>query len=572
MTVLVAINARQPGDEADSFADWLITRERLTEAALDRVMRSVDQTGERLVPLLSKLGILSESNIVAELSAFYKAPVASKKDFPAQALFADHINKRFLLLHRILPLTEEGESLVVAMADPGDEKAIKAIGFFSGKNIIPRVTTLTEIETAINQLYGDDDFAAGAKALNQNISGEQDKEDIDQLVDLASDAPVIRLVHSLIGEAVQSGASDIHIEPFQDRLCVRFRIDGLLREQEAQSRQLGSAIVSRIKIMAKLNIAERRLPQDGSIRFTVLGKEVDIRVSASPTVYGESIVLRILDRDNIALDFHALGFDDEVLEPVLALLQRPNGIILVTGPTGSGKTTTLYTALTTLNTPDKKILTIEDPIEYKLDGINQQEVLPQIYRTFASALRSFLRQDPDILMVGEIRDGETAQTAVQAALTGHLVLSTLHTNSAAGAVTRLLDMGVEDYLLASTVTGVLGQRLIRKLCVKCRAPYTPMPDLVAKIFPDENRKSPILYKAKGCPACHDSGYHGRTMIVEQLTVTDEIRHLILHKAETHEIQRAAIAGGMRTMYRHGLAKVLAGETTLEEVLRITQEV
>jgi len=561
--------------EAITFADWLITRGKLTEASLERAVRSANQTGERLVPLLSKLGLLSESTIVEELSAFYKTPIVPKDNFPAEALFIDRINRRFLQFHHILPLTEDEKGLVVAMADPGDEAAVKAISFFSRKSIIRWTATLTEIEGAIDRLYSEVTKSEEVDEVSQSIPADQDKEDIDQLADLASQAPVIRLVHSLITDAVQGGASDIHIEPFVDRLRIRFRVDGLLWEQGPQLRQLGSAIVSRIKIMARLNIAERRLPQDGSIRFTVLGKEVDIRVSTSPTAYGESIVLRILDRDNVALDFYGLGFDDEVLKPTFDLLHRPNGIVLVTGPTGSGKTTTLYAALLTLNTPEKKILTIEDPVEYKLDGINQQEVLPQIHRTFASALRSFLRQDPDILMVGEIRDTETAQTAVQAALTGHLVLSTLHTNNAASAMTRLLDMGIEDYLLASTVSGVLGQRLVRKLCTKCRQPYTPMPDLAAKIFldlPMAQHKLPTLYRAVGCSACHGKGYQGRTMIVEQLTVNDAIRNLILHKAEAQEIQRIAVAGGMRTMYQHGLIKAFKGETTLEEVLRVTHEV
>jgi general secretion pathway protein E len=303
----------------------------------------------------------------------------------------------------------------------------------------------------------------------------------------------------------------------------------------------------------------------------VRGKDIDVRVSTSPTTYGESIVLRILDRDHIALDFAALGFDDQIIAHIRALLHRPNGIILVTGPTGSGKTTTLYSALKELNTIDKKILTIEDPIEYQLDGINQQEVIPQIRRNFASALRSFLRQDPDIIMVGEIRDSETARMAVQSALTGHLILSTLHTNDAASAMTRLLDMGIEDYLLTSTVAGVIGQRLARKLCMKCRESSIPSSDFFAKIgghiSPNVGAK---VYRAVGCPACHGTGYHGRTTIVELLTLSDSLRRLVLQKAESNALQQAALAQGMRTMLQHGVTKILSGETSLEEILRITQ--
>ena len=570
MTSALAIVDKATAVKVTTFAEHLVATGKLTPSTLGRAQNGAAQSREQLIPILSKLGLLTERAIVAELSSYYGVPSLSKENFPTAPLFANKINKRFLQHHHVLPIKESNDGLVVAMVDPGDEASVKALGLFSGAPIVRSVAALTDIETAINKLYG-----SGEEPANLDTpSSSTDNEDVDKLADLASEAPVIRLVQSLITEAIQSSASDIHIEPFDDRVRIRFRIDGMLIDQEAQPRRLAAALTSRIKIMARLNIAERRLPQDGSIRFTVLGKDVDIRVSTSPTIYGESVVLRILDRENIALDFHALGFDDVVLTPTLELLHRPNGILLVTGPTGSGKTTTLYTALLTLNTPEKKILTIEDPIEYKLDGINQQEILPQINRTFASALRNFLRQDPDILMVGEIRDTETAQTAVQAALTGHLVLSTLHTNNAASAITRLLDMGIQDYLLASTITGVLGQRLLRKLCTDCRSPYTPQPDLADKIFTCDmpsQAKSLTLYRAIGCPTCHGSGYRGRTMIVELLPISEAIHRLILQKAGALDIQKQAVSEGMRTMYNHGLAKALSGETTIEEVLRVTQE-
>ena len=555
------------------FAAFLIARNKLSPMALERARASTGQTQDSLVAVLSRLALLSEQELVAELAAFHGVSAASEDDFPETGLFADKINRRFLLHHHILPLREDVRGIALAMADPGYEAALKAFAFFSDRPLIRHVAALSDIDAAIERLYG----AGTAKDTYRNLSENADEavsEDMDRLSDMASEAPTIRLVHSLIAKAVQTKASDIHIEPFEDRIRVRFRHDGLLREESTHPKQTGAAIASRLKIMARLNIAERRLPQDGRIRFAVRGKDVDIRMSASPTIHGESVVLRILDRGNLELDFPALGFDEALHASTLRLLERPHGIVLVTGPTGSGKTTTLYTGLLHLNKPEKKILTIEDPIEYELDGINQQAVHPQIGRTFDSALRSFLRQDPDIIMVGEIRDGETAKVAVQAALTGHLILSTLHTNNAASAVTRLLDMGIDDFLLASTVTAVVGQRLVRKLCQACREPYEADGKTMAALPDSLPRKKPApatLYKAAGCPACHGTGYSGRTMIAELLEVDDEIRKLITGKADAQDIQRTAVANGMRTMHRDGMHKALAGITTVEEVLRATQE-
>jgi general secretion pathway protein E len=566
MTELSVAETGVSAGDSDQFAAFLVQRGLLTEGALERARRSAAQTQERLVPVLSKLGLLAERELVTQLSSFYKAPIASGADFPQKPVFAE-LNWRFLAHRHIVPLSENDGGLVAAMADPGDDGAARALQLFAGRPIGRRVAALTDIETAIRRLYGNSGPASGT---DEALPEEAASDDIDRLADLASEAPVIRMVHSLV-TAVEAGASDIHIEPFVDRVSIRFRLDGLLREVRTEPPQLGAAIASRVKIMAHLNIAERRLAQDGRLSFTVRGKEVDVRVSTSPTLHGESVVLRIPDRGSIALDFEALGFDDEVLKPLQRHLQRPHGIILSTGPTGSGKTTTLYAALLALNQPDRKILTIEDPVEYQLDRINQQAVQPQIGRSFAAALRSFLRQDPDIIMVGEIRDGETAQIAVQAALTGHLILSTLHTNDAASAMTRLLDMGVEDYLLTSTVNAVMGQRLVRRLCAQCRQPHTLSADESFKIFGTAPGKPATLYRAVGCQACHGTGYRGRTTIVELLEMTAPIRRLVLQKAEAQDIQRAAVAQGMRTMFRHGIAKALAGTTSLEEVLRVTQE-
>jgi len=372
---------------------------------------------------------------------------------------------------------------------------------------------------------------------------------------------------------VEMLASDIHLESTENELRARYRVDGVLREIESPPSRLRNAIVSRVKIMAKMNIAERRLPQDGRIRMAVRGKEIDFRVSTTPAIHGESVVLRILDRGSLALDFTALGFDEDQLPKFLESLMRPHGIVLVTGPTGSGKTTTLYAALTRLNSPDVKILTAEDPVEYVLDGVNQVQVNPDIGLTFAGALQSFLRQDPDIMMIGEIRNLETAQIAVQAALTGHLVLSTVHTNDAASAMTRMLDMGIENYLLNSTVNAVLGQRLVRRLCEHCREPYQAPPELAASLdlAAAGHEGSATLYRPAGCPQCNGRGYQGRTMILELMVLDDDIRSLVLHRAEARELQAAAIRGGMQTMYLHGMRKALAGITTIEEVLRVTRE-
>ena len=424
-----------------------------------------------------------------------------------------------------------------------------------------------EIEQALERLYG---RGAGVAAEGGPAVAEQASEDdVRRLEDLASEAPVIRLVHELITRAVEAQASDIHVEPREDSLRVRYRIDGVLTTVETLPLAMRAAVTSRIKIMAHLNIAERRLPQDGRIKSTVRGKEIDLRVSTMPTMLGESVVLRILDRSSVQLDFAALGFAGPAHEAFAGLLAQPNGIILVTGPTGSGKTTTLYTALNTLNGAQSKLFTVEDPIEYQLTGVNQIQVQPRIGLTFAHALRSILRQDPDIIMVGEIRDLETAQIAVQASLTGHLVLSTVHTNSAAGTITRLLDMGVENYLLASTVTGILAQRLVRRLCRQCSAPAEASPLLLESLG---KRRADLsgLRKRVGCRACRNTGYLGRTTISELLVMNEAVRQRVLETSPETAIEAAAVEGGMVGMFEDGIDKALRGETTIDEVLRVTR--
>ena len=401
-------------------------------------------------------------------------------------------------------------------------------------------------------------------------AGEGD-EDVNHLRDMAFEAPVVRLVNIIIENALGGDASDVHIEPFEDTLRVRYRIDGVLYDQDSPPRRLQAAVTSRVKIMAEMNIAERRLPQDGRIRVMLHGRRVDIRVSTIPTAYGESIVMRLLDRSTIFLPLDRLGFAPEIQASFERLIRRPHGIVLVTGPTGSGKTTTLYAALDKINSPDKKIITVEDPVEHQLKGINQIPVKPKIGLSFATGLRHIVRQDPDIIMIGEIRDLETAEIAIQASLTGHLVFSTLHTNDAPGAITRLQDMGAEPYLVSSVLEAVLAQRLVRRICSACRVPYEASPgDLLALGLTPEEWHEPLFY-GKGCGECRGTGYRGRTGIYELLTITEEARSLILRKAPTGEIRRHATERGMATLRGDGWVKARAGTTTVGEILRVTQE-
>ncbi|HEY2069250.1 MAG TPA: type II secretion system ATPase GspE [Rhizomicrobium sp.] len=554
-----------------ALARRLIEKHKLTQAGLDRAERLAGESGERLERVLAQLGLASERDIAENLAQLLDLPMAMASDYPQDAVLDDRLSAKFLKEAQIVPLADRDEALAIAMADPLNDYAADACAFAADKPVLRYVAYPADFEAAFDRLYG------GGKSIHQ-ISEEtrargdaSAEEDVERIKDSASEAPVIRLVNLLITRAVEARASDIHIEPMNGELLVRYRIDGMLQEVESPPARLAAAIVSRVKIMASLNIAERRIAQDGRIRLAVRGKDIDFRVSTMPTIHGESVVLRILDRGALKLDFAALGFDDDIAASIRDLLDRPYGILLVTGPTGSGKTTTLYTGLLGLNTRERKILTIEDPVEYQLKGVNQVQVKPQIGLTFASALRSFLRQDPDIMMVGEIRDLETAQVAVQAALTGHLILSTLHTNDAASAVTRLLDMGVEDFLITSTITGLVAQRLIRLLCVHCREPYQALPDFAARM--EIATTAPItLHRAKGCEQCGGTGYFGRSSIVEVLAMSDAVRQLVLSRADTGAIRKQAIANGMQSMHAHGMKKALAGETSVEEVLRATRMV
>jgi len=554
----------------------LIERGKLDQANLERALRLQSETGEKLGALLVTLGLCAQRDVAEALSLQLALPLVDASGYPEFPILEERVSARFLREARALPVREDEAELGLAMADPTDAYTISAFEMVTGRAVRPMVAIPTDLEAALERLYG-----AGRSAVGQLVGDVETRTDelssldadVQQLKDLASEAPVIRLVSLLITNALEMRASDIHIEPFENRLIVRYRIDGVLHEVESPPRRLSAAVISRIKIMANLDIAERRLPQDGRIRLRVQGKEIDLRVSTVPTMHGESVVMRILDKGGVALDFGKLGFEDDALKVFLDVLLQPHGVLLVTGPTGSGKTTTLYTALDRLNQPDVKILTVEDPVEYQMPGINQIQVKPQIDLTFANALRSIVRQDPDVIMIGEIRDLETAQIAVQSALTGHLVLSTVHTNDAPSTVNRLLDMGVEDYLLTSTVIGILAQRLVRKLCEHCKEPYVALPELVEqmRLSKFSTARDITLWHAKGCSHCANTGYTGRICITEIMPMTDAIRSLVMKHANASELRSEAIRVGMVPMYEDGMRKAVKGVTTFEEVLRATRE-
>ncbi len=549
----------------------LLEKGRLKDADLVRAQRLQDEAGGDLLSLLARLGLVSERDHAETSAEVLGLPLLSTKELPDLPPESVNLSLKFMKQFAAVPVGEGDAHVAVLLADPHDPYTLDAIRLASGREVRPLVGLRSEIGDLIERWYGQGRSAMGA--IVETAEGETgDVDDVEHLRDLASEAPVIRLVNLIIQRAVELRASDIHIEPFDNRLKVRYRIDGVLEEGESPPANLTAAVISRVKIMAKLNIAERRLPQDGRIMIRVQGKELDLRVSTVPTAHGESVVMRLLDRETVVFDFHKLGFSDEFLPQFEHVLQQPHGILLVTGPTGSGKTTTLYTALSKLNTPDVKIITVEDPVEYQIEGINQIQAKPQIGLDFAHALRSIVRQDPDIIMIGEMRDLETCKIAIQSALTGHLVLSTLHTNNASGGITRLLEMGVEDYLLTSTINGILAQRLVRRLEPINAERYEPSPEEIEKF--NLRRYQPqgtiYLYRPRGS-ALAPTGYLGRTTIMEFLVMTDELRRAVMRHAGMGELEQLAKQAGMRTMYEDGIAKALAGTTTIEEVLRVTED-
>ncbi len=555
----------------EALAGILAREGHCDDRTLERGRRVAAESGQRLDGVLLQLGLVGERALARAFATLLDLQVAGPERYPQEPLFPERLRPKFLRNLRCLPVALENDILIVATADPLESFVSSAIQAATGHKVRLEVAVPIELEAAFEKLYPDGSADAGPNAggLGSEADGAPAEEDAERLKDLASEAPVIRLVNQIISRAVETQASDIHVEPFEDRLRVRYRYDGVLSEAESPPARLAAAITSRIKIMSKLDIAERRLPQDGRIKLAVRGQEIDFRVSTIPSLYGETVVMRVLDRSAVAFDYAKLGLAPAVVQRLGEALNLPNGIMLVTGPTGSGKTTTLYTGLLALNAVTRKIVTVEDPIEYQLRGINQIQVRPQIGLNFAALLRSILRQDPDVIMVGEIRDIETAQIAVQAALTGHLVLSTLHTNSAAASITRLRDMGLEDYLLTAVLRGILAQRLVRRLCPHCATRMEAAPEMIRRFDLDRRTdgEKVMLSHPVGCAQCRNTGFRGRQAIAEFLVPDANVERLIFARADHSEIERAAVAAGMVTMFEAGLDAALAGSTTIEELVR-----
>jgi general secretion pathway protein E len=557
-----------------------LERGLVDEEELRTALNLQAESREKLGKLLVDLGYISEKDCLAVVSEHLNIPAITGADYPPVPVLENVLTHRFMKQCKFVPVALDDGLLTLAMTDPMDDATKDSVRQAAGFQIKAVLGAESEIIDNIEKYYGSAASTLGRiiegidEANLENLSDEI--EDIEQLKDLASEAPVIRLVNLIISRAIENRASDIHIEPFEKNLKVRYRIDGILHDVESPPKKLKAALISRVKIMSRLNIAERRLPQDGRIKLKVLGKDIDLRVSTLPTLYGESVVMRILDKSNSDIyDLRRLGFPEDCLQDFTSLIRRPHGILLVTGPTGSGKTTTLYSALGTINLPDKKIITIEDPIEYQVEGVNQIPVNSQIGLTFASGLRHIVRQDPDVIMVGEIRDLETAEIAIRSALTGHLVFSTLHTNDAPSAITRLIDMGAEDYLIASSLLGVLAQRLIRVICPHCVEEAHPVAEMLDEIGfrrSDSPSKPDRFYEGRGCEKCSGTGFTGRIGIYELMVMNDDLRKLTVGKADSNQIRKKALENGMRPLRDDGWLKVRQGTSTISEVLRVTQEV
>ena len=556
---------------SQSVGEILVSEGLTTPDVVALATARTQATGERLGDILVALGAVSADDVLRAVARQCGLPYLARDELPVPLPVLKNLSPKYLNQYTVCPVSVDAGVLTVATADPLNPVIVDDLRQSTGLEVRVVVSSPEAIMEAIDRTY-----EGVASPLQRIVEGMEDErggdgeEDVNHLRDMAFEAPVVRLVNLLVENAIASEASDIHIEPFEDSFRVRYRIDGILYEQESPPRRLQAAVTSRIKIMAEMNIAERRLPQDGRIRVTLHGRRIDIRVSTIPTVHGESIVMRLLDRSSVFLPLERLGFSPTMLGRFEKLVQRPHGIVLVTGPTGSGKTTTLYAALDKINSPDRKILTVEDPVEYQLKGVNQIPVKPKIGLSFATGLRHIVRQDPDVILVGEIRDLETAEISIQAALTGHLVFSTLHTNDAPSAITRLQDMGVEPYLLSSVLEGVLAQRLVRRVCAVCRAPDTPSAADIEALGIDADPHAK-LFRGRGCDECRGTGYRGRTGIYELFPITEDVRSLILRRASSREIRRLAVDAGMVTLRQDGWARAVDGVTTIEEVLRVTQE-
>jgi general secretion pathway protein E len=543
-----------------------------TPDVVERALARAQTTGELVGEALVALGAVTEDDVLRALALQQNLPYLWREEMPSTVPVLKNVSAKYLRQYRVCPISVEGSVLTVASADPLNTLVADELRQSTGLTVKLVVSSPAGILEAIDRSYD-----GAATPLQRIVEGMEDEggpggdEDVNHLRDMAFEAPVVRLVNLLVENAISAEASDIHIEPFEDTLRIRYRIDGLLYDQEAPPRRLQAAVTSRIKIMAEMNIAERRLPQDGRIRVTLHGQRVDIRVSTMPTVHGESIVMRLLQRSTVFLPLEKLGFPPVTLSRFESLIKRPHGIVLVTGPTGSGKTTTLYAALDKINSPGVKIITVEDPVEYQLKGVNQIPVKAKIGLTFANGLRHIVRQDPDVILVGEVRDLETAEIAIQASLTGHLVFSTLHTNDAPGAITRLQDMGVEPYLVASVLEGVLAQRLVRRICQACRVPDAPSQADLDALGIRGASTDVTLYRGKGCDDCRGTGYRGRSAIYEMFVIDEDARSLMLRRASARDIRVHAIERGMTTLRLDGWQRACEGVTTVEEILRVTQE-
>jgi type IV pilus assembly protein PilB len=554
----------------------LLVREKLISLQqLRQAQEEQRKTGGNLGYALAKLGYISDGEITNFLSAQYRVPAVNLEDYEIDPEVTKLVSKEVCDKHKIIPISRSGSALVVAMADPTNLHAIDDIKFLTGFNVEPVVASETGIVGAIERAYnvGPSYDEVLSEFADEEVDFTVDADDMNvlELEKAAEGAPVVRLVNAILLNAIKKGASDIHVEPYEKKLRVRYRIDGVLMDEMQPPLKLKNAIASRLKIMSSLDIAERRLPQDGRIKLKMgKGREMDFRVSVLPTIWGEKIVLRLLDKSNLQLDMVKLGFDPKPLQDFQWAINQPWGMVLVTGPTGSGKTTTLYSALSELNKVGSNISTAEDPVEYNLHGINQVQMHDEIGLNFAMGLRAFLRQDPDIIMVGEIRDFETAEIAVKAALTGHLVLSTLHTNDAPSTISRLLNMGVEPFLITASVNLVLAQRLARKVCVDCKAPFRVDPHTLLDFgFNEHQVERAQLVKGAGCKTCNGSGYKGRVALYEVMLFSDALKEMVLQGASTAELKASAVKNGMLTLRMSGIEKVLAGVTTTEEVGRVT---
>jgi len=561
-------------DEKPRLGDLLIKAGLLTPEQLDLALKEQKRTGERLGKVLARLGLVSEKDILEVLEFQLGIPKVVLADYRLDPEVVKLVPEGLARRYLAVPVRKDGNRLLVAMADPLNLTALDDLRLATGLEIMPAIASEAEIEATLSRFWQPTLGTSSIAGLEEMAAGgsvrTREAFDLDEMARAGVEsAPAVQLVNKLIAQAVRSRASDIHIEPQEGYVRVRFRIDGLLREVLRLPLGVLSSLISRIKIMGGMDIAEKRLPQDGRFQVTLEKRSIDLRVSSIPTVYGEKVVLRILDKATMLLPLDALGFLPNTRERYESLIRSAYGMILITGPTGSGKTTTLYATLNALSSPEKNIVTIEDPVEYLLPGINQVGVNPKAGLDFASGLRAILRQDPDIIMVGEIRDQETADIAVRAATTGHLVFSTLHTNDAAGAVTRLLDMGIEPFLVNSSLIGVVAQRLVRLICPRCKEPYKPEQGASLYSFLGEEGEGRLFYRGRGCQDCNYTGYQGRTAIQEVLVMNEEIRSLVSAKAPATEIKKAAIAGGMVTLREDGLLKASQGLTTVEEVIRVS---